>query len=80
MLEKHDYNRSVLRVRVWYGALLIILGIFGVRLFYIQVIQHGHYAAAARSDQLKQYDIPATRGYIEAVSYTHLDVYKRQGI
>jgi cell division protein FtsI/penicillin-binding protein 2 len=66
MLEKHDYNRSVLRVRVWYGALLIILGIFGVRLFYIQVIQHGHYAAAARSDQLKQYDIPATRGYIEA--------------
>jgi cell division protein FtsI/penicillin-binding protein 2 len=55
-----------MRLRVWYGALILVIGIFGVRLFYLQVIQYDHYKAAALSDQLKQYEIPATRGTISA--------------
>jgi cell division protein FtsI/penicillin-binding protein 2 len=66
VLDKRDFSQSVIRVRIWYGGLLLVLVIFGVRLFYIQVIQHGRYEAAALSDQLKQYQIPATRGLIEA--------------
>lgn len=64
--NKNDENRSIKRVRIWYGALLLVLGIFGVQLFYVQIIQYGHYKAAALSDQLEQYSIPATRGIIEA--------------
>ena len=66
MLDKHAFSQSVQRVRIWYGVLLLVLVVFGARLFYIQVIQHNHYKNAALSDQLKQYQIPATRGLIEA--------------
>lgn len=55
---------SVKRVRIWYGFLVIVFAIFFVRLFYLQIIRYGHYKNAALSDQLKQYDIPATRGTI----------------
>lgn len=51
---------------MWYGLLIVVLVIFGVRLFYVQVIRYGHYKTAALSDQLKQYQIPANRGIIEA--------------
>lgn len=54
------------RIRVWYGLLLLCLAIFGLRLFYLQVIRYDHYKTAALSDQLKQYEIPATRGIISA--------------
>jgi cell division protein FtsI/penicillin-binding protein 2 len=64
--DKPAFSQSVQRVRIWYSALLLVLIIFGVRLFYVQVIQHDRYEAAALSDQLKQYQIPATRGLIEA--------------
>lgn len=57
---------SVQRVRVWYLLLVIVFGIFFVRLFYLQVIRYGHYKNAALSDQLKQYSIPASRGAIYA--------------
>lgn len=57
---------SVRRVRVWYAFLLVLLGIFFIRLFYLQVIRYDHYKKAALSDQLKQYEIPATRGTILA--------------
>jgi cell division protein FtsI/penicillin-binding protein 2 len=40
--------------------------VFGLRLFYVQVIRHDHYRQAALSDQLKQYQIPAERGIISA--------------
>jgi stage V sporulation protein D (sporulation-specific penicillin-binding protein) len=66
VLDKPALSQSVQRVRIWYGALLLVLIIFGVRLFYVQVIQHNRYETAALSDQLKQYQIPATRGLIEA--------------
>lgn len=54
------------RLRLFYGLLLVVITIFGLRLFYVQVIRHDHYRKAALSDQLKQYEIPATRGSIFA--------------
>jgi cell division protein FtsI/penicillin-binding protein 2 len=55
---------AVKRVRIWYALLVFIVGIFGVRLFYVQIIRYDHYKQAALSDQLKQEQIPATRGLI----------------
>lgn len=57
---------AVRRLRAWYALLLFIIAIFGVRLFYVQIIRYDHYKSAALSDQLKQYQIPAARGLIEA--------------
>lgn len=45
-------------------AVLVIMAVFIVRLFYLQIIRHDFYVAAARSEQLKQLDIPAQRGEI----------------
>lgn len=57
---------AVQRIRIWYGLLLLVVIVFGVRLFYVQVIRYDHYKTAALSDQLRQYAIPATRGTIRA--------------
>lgn len=54
------------RIQAWYVVLLLIIAIFTIRLFYIQVIRYGYYHAEALSDQLKEYIIPANRGLIEA--------------
>jgi stage V sporulation protein D (sporulation-specific penicillin-binding protein) len=54
------------RLRILYGALLLVAGILVMRAFYLQVIRHSYYATAAMNSQLKQYEIPATRGIIEA--------------
>ena len=64
--NKNQVVQAVTRVRIWYGALLLVVGIFGLRLFYVQIIHYNYYKTAALSDQLKQYEIPATRGIIEA--------------
>lgn len=58
-------SKTIDRIRIWYGLLILVLGIFGIRLFYVQVIRYNHYKNAALSDQLKQYQIPATRGTID---------------
>jgi cell division protein FtsI/penicillin-binding protein 2 len=55
-------NSTAPRVRWWYAIVLLIVALFGIRLFYVQIIRHSHYKAAALSDQLKQYEIPADRG------------------
>lgn len=57
---------AVQRIRIWYGLLLLIVIIFVIRLFYVQVIRFDHYKTAALSDQLRQYEIPAARGAIRA--------------
>jgi cell division protein FtsI/penicillin-binding protein 2 len=57
---------AVKRVRAWYALLLLLFGVFGVRLFYVQIIRYDHYKKAASADQLQQYTIPASRGIIEA--------------
>ncbi len=66
--NKNSSSQSIIRVRIWYGILLFVVCIFLLRLFYIQVIRYGYYKTAALSDQLKQYEIPAERGTIEAHS------------
>lgn len=46
---------------------MILMGcmaIFVVRLFWLQVVQHGDYAAIAKQSQQRQFTIPATRGEI----------------
>jgi len=43
-----------------------VLVIFGVRIFYLQIIQHEHYRLAALADQFKEYQIAPTRGLIKA--------------
>lgn len=54
------------RVHFWYALLLVITGIFTLRLFYLQIIRHNYYRRAALFAQLKQYEIPAKRGTISA--------------
>ena len=63
--NKKTAFKTVDRIRIWYGLLILVIAIFGIRLFYVQIIHYGHYKSAALSDQLKQYQIPATRGIIE---------------
>src|SRR6185369_3754620 len=67
-----DQNRAavkaVVRVRWFFALMAIVIGIFWVRAFYLQVIRHDYFVAADRSDQLKEYQIPAQRGIIEAHS------------
>jgi len=64
--NKNQTIMAIKRLRVWYGLLVVVLVIFVARLFYVQIIHHNYYRAAALSDQLKQYQIPATRGVIAA--------------
>jgi cell division protein FtsI/penicillin-binding protein 2 len=48
--------------------LLLLGGLFTIRLFYLQVIRHDYYQKSANFSQLKQYEVPASRGIIEAKS------------
>lgn len=54
------------RSRILAVALLAIAGIFVVRLFYLQIIQHDHYVALAQEEQQDIRTIPASRGLIYA--------------
>lgn len=65
-LQNSPNDVPLRRVRLWYGLILLIVAVFGIRLFYVQIIRHDHYRQAALSDQLKQYQIPAERGIIRA--------------
>lgn len=56
----------VWRVKIWYAIIIIVCTGFMVKLFYLQIIKHEHYKIAALSKQLKEYEIPAERGVIEA--------------
>ena len=64
--EQLQQARAYRRLQVWYGLLLVVAAIFIVRLFYLQVVRHDYYAAAAKSGQLKAYTIPSERGAILA--------------
>ncbi len=46
---------------------LLVMAVFIVRLFYLQVIRHSYYVQMASSEQLKQLVIPAKRGEIYAL-------------
>jgi cell division protein FtsI/penicillin-binding protein 2 len=58
--------RSVKRIKLSHLVLMAVFAIFAVRAFYVQIIRYDYYHASALSDQLKQYEIPARRGVIEA--------------
>lgn len=58
------------RSRILAVLILFIMAIFVVRLFYLQIIEHGKYEAMANSEQLKRLTIPATRGEIYAMDGT----------
>lgn len=63
----HGFLSSpVVRARVWYVALIVVMCLFAARAFYLQVIRYQYYHHAALSDQLKEYEIPAERGQIRA--------------
>lgn len=58
----------IMRLNVWYVLLFLVLSIFVIRLFYLQVIRHDYYSKAALSGQLKEYELEPERGVIEAYS------------
>lgn len=49
---------------VLYLAIVFVGGVFGVRLFSLQIVQNDYYRALAQTEQLKKFEIPATRGEI----------------
>ncbi len=61
-----SHNPTVQRLRIWYGAFLVVAAIFIMRAFYLQVVRKDYYHNLALSSQLKQYEIPAERGIIAA--------------
>lgn len=56
------------RTRILAGFIIVILAIFVLRLFYIQIIQHDYYKEIASSEQVKRLTIPAKRGLIYALN------------
>ncbi len=56
------------RSRILAAVILVIAAIFVVRLFWLQIIQHGHYVALAQAEQMTKERIPAKRGEIYAMS------------
>jgi len=55
------------RTRLLGAGLLLIMAIFIVRLFYIQVLQHDFYKKAARETQVTKFTIQPDRGQIYAM-------------
>lgn len=60
------------RLRIWYSLLVIMTSVVIIRLFYLQVIRHDYYRKAASTSQLKEYEIPASRGAIDAHDGTNI--------
>jgi cell division protein FtsI/penicillin-binding protein 2 len=58
------------RPRILAMLLLGIMGVFVVKLFYLQIIRHDYYVSQANAEQLKQLIIPAKRGEIYALDGT----------
>lgn len=55
------------RSRVLGGLLLVVMALFVIRLFYLQIIMHDDYVAQATAEQVKPLTIPAKRGLIYAL-------------
>lgn len=56
------------RTRILAAVILVIVAIFVVRLFYLQVIKHDYYVGLAKAEQESRFVIPASRGEIYAMS------------
>ena len=55
------------RSKILAAIILGIMAIFVIRLFYLQIIQHGYYVDIANKEQVKRLTIPAKRGLIYAL-------------
>jgi cell division protein FtsI/penicillin-binding protein 2 len=55
------------RPRILAILILVIMAVFIVRLFYLQIIRHDYYVTQANKEQLKQLVIPSKRGEIYAM-------------
>ncbi|MFZ2125595.1 MAG: penicillin-binding protein 2 [Candidatus Saccharimonadales bacterium] len=55
------------RSKILAAMVLGIMAVFVVRLFYLQIIQHGYYVDIAKSEHQRRLDIPAKRGLIYAL-------------
>lgn len=49
------------------AIILFLMAIFVIRLFYLQIIQHGYYVSLANKEQVKRLTIPSKRGLIYAL-------------
>ncbi len=65
-MNNEPCTNSKRRVNVWYGLILIVMAVFVVRLFYLQIIQYNYYKNVALLGQLKEYEVEADRGVIVA--------------
>lgn len=57
------------RIKFLAMAVLVLMALFVMRLFYLQVIQHDMYTALAQSEQLRRLEVPAERGEIYAMNH-----------
>ncbi|MCX6725038.1 MAG: hypothetical protein NTX80_00605, partial [Candidatus Saccharibacteria bacterium] len=57
-----DIRSTTIRIRFWYAVLLLVMGLFIIRLFFLQIIKHDYYKKVALQGQLKEYEIKAERG------------------
>ena len=55
------------RSRVLAVTVIVLMAVFVLRLFWLQVIRHDYYVAQANNEQLKRLEIPAKRGTIYAM-------------
>ena len=62
-LELQKGSRSKIVAAIIFG----LMTIFVVRLFYLQIVQHGYYVEIANREQIKRLSIPAKRGIIYAL-------------
>lgn len=64
-MELHFSKGS--RARTIAIAMLLVMALFVLRLFYIQIVQHGFYVDQADSEQIKKFTLHAQRGEIYAM-------------
>lgn len=55
---------STRRTQILAAIVLVLMGVFILRLFYLQIIQHNYYTSQADSEQMKQFTLYAQRGEI----------------
>lgn len=62
-----NFYKSVKRTTLLAVLLFVIMAIFVLRLFYLQVIEHDYYVAEAAKQQIREWTLPAVRGEIYAM-------------
>ena len=52
------------RLKMLWIFVIIMMIVFALRLFYLQVVKHDFYVAQAQEEQTRKWDLPAVRGEI----------------